>query len=131
MAGRESIRRAAARKGITVAQERKERNTARGLSPGAAVGHARPHEASARDLATVERDRNAASIDQLRKVALHVATKEVGDRPRFDGRALLRRVFSINDRKTLEEMIKADWSASASNQIPGNPYFYHGGDAKQ
>ena len=127
-----SIRVEAARRGVSVYRVRLERGLRRGLSPGAAVGHAEPGEPTASDLKQVENFGSLAPVDVLQRAAIANAERELGDLPKYDPEATERRIEQIRDPDTLHLLATttlADWQAQAAQQVPGNPFFYHGGSA--
>jgi hypothetical protein len=123
----ESLRGEARRRGVSVNRVRKERNTARGLSPAASVGHPSRDEPTASALQRVGRGRSSLEDEKLAAIAR--ARVVLADRPKFDADATARRLRRSDDRPTLVRLANAsaeEWEQLATVQLPGNPAFYHG-----
>ena len=84
----ESIRVEAARRSVSVYRVRLERGLRRGLSPGAAVGHAEPGEPTASDLQQVENVGSLAPVGVLQRAAIANAERELGDLPKYVPQAM-------------------------------------------
>ena len=106
---------------------REARGVAEGLSKGAAHGHAKLGEASAKDMGIVKRSPELATLDQLRRVAFAHAKLVLVESPRFDADRTKSRIQQQIDPGVLigmATMTYSEWAAQASSPLEGNPYFY-------